>query len=372
MIDLRPSGGSPRPRSRTSSGTAAGSTRSTSIPVPDGDTGTNLEQTMDGIVARLERSEAATTAQLAADVQRAATMEAKGNSGVILSHDRPRHGARPRRGRAGRRRCDGRGVPRRRDERVRRGEAAGGGDDADRDPRDGRGGRAPEVRALPLADGALGGSSRGATTPSRGRPSMLDKLREAGVVDAGGAGLVELARGVLHELTGEPLPEVPDVTDEITEESIHHEESEYRYCTVFVVEGDGLDLDGAACEPRAARRLAARHGRRVGREGARPHRRARGRARPGTRGRRRRRRARRDQRHAQPGRRAGALARAAPRRRAGAATPRWRSSPSRRASGNRESSAARARRSSIEGGQTTNPSVGQILEGDRPRSTPIT
>ena len=47
-------------------------------PVPDGDTGTNLEMTMQGIVAELERSTAATTAQLAADVQRAATMEAKG------------------------------------------------------------------------------------------------------------------------------------------------------------------------------------------------------------------------------------------------------------------------------------------------------
>ena len=54
-------------------------------PVPDGDTGTNLEKTMEGIVEALARSTATTTAQLAADAQRAATMEAKGNSGVILS-----------------------------------------------------------------------------------------------------------------------------------------------------------------------------------------------------------------------------------------------------------------------------------------------
>src|ERR1044072_7617440 len=52
-------------------------------PVPDGDTGTNLQKTMEGIVAELDRSDAVPTAQLAADVQRAATMEAKGNSGVI-------------------------------------------------------------------------------------------------------------------------------------------------------------------------------------------------------------------------------------------------------------------------------------------------
>ena len=53
-------------------------------PVPDGDTGTNLTLTMQGIVDELDRSTAKTTAELAADVQRAATMEAKGNSGVIL------------------------------------------------------------------------------------------------------------------------------------------------------------------------------------------------------------------------------------------------------------------------------------------------
>ena len=53
--------------------------------MPDGDTGTNLTLTMQGIVDELDRSTAKTTAELAADVQRAATMEAKGNSGVILS-----------------------------------------------------------------------------------------------------------------------------------------------------------------------------------------------------------------------------------------------------------------------------------------------
>jgi len=108
----------------------------------------------------------------------------------------------------------------------------------------------PDVRALPVVEGLGRVVARGDDTVRR-TPDMLDKLREAGVVDAGGAGLVELVRGVLHELTGEPLPDVPEVTQEITEESIHHEESEYRYCTVFVVEGDALDLDAlhASLEP---------------------------------------------------------------------------------------------------------------------------
>jgi hypothetical protein len=100
----------------------------------------------------------------------------------------------------------------------------------------------PDVQALPVVEGLARVVSRGDDAVER-TPTMLAKLAEAGVVDAGGAGLVELVRGVLHGLTGEPLPDVPDVTEELTEEAIHHEESEFRYCTVFVVEGAELDLD---------------------------------------------------------------------------------------------------------------------------------
>jgi uncharacterized protein len=71
-------------------------------------------------------------------------------------------------------------------------------------------------------------------------PQMLDVLREAGVVDAGGAGLVELLRGLTAAVSGEPLPE-PAPREELGLEAIHQELSRFRYCTVFVVEGEGLD-----------------------------------------------------------------------------------------------------------------------------------
>jgi DAK2 domain fusion protein YloV len=107
-----------------------------------------------------------------------------------------------------------------------------------------------DVRSLPVVEGLARVVARGDDAVRR-TPDMLDKLREAGVVDAGGAGLVELVRGGLHGLTGVALQDEPEVTDEITEEAIHHEESEYRYCTVFVVEGEALDLDSlhASLEP---------------------------------------------------------------------------------------------------------------------------
>jgi DAK2 domain fusion protein YloV len=72
---------------------------------------------------------------------------------------------------------------------------------------------------------------------------MLPVLKEAGVVDAGAAGLLEIVRGIHAALTGEALPEPPELEEELGLDAIHQELSRYRYCTVFVIEGDGLDAD---------------------------------------------------------------------------------------------------------------------------------
>jgi hypothetical protein len=77
---------------------------------------------------------------------------------------------------------------------------------------------------------------------------MLDVLRNAGVVDAGGAGLVEIARGMVYGATGEELPDAPVESESLGLDAIHLELSEYRYCTVFVVEGEGLDKDALESE----------------------------------------------------------------------------------------------------------------------------
>ena len=139
-------------------------------PVPDGDTGTNLTLTMQGIVDELDRSTAKTTAELAADVQRAATMEAKGNSGVILSTIVRGWRASS----ASTSTVDGEiladAIRSRGDERVPGGEGAGRGDDADRHPRDGRGGgaaRGPRRSRSPRRSPAR---SHAVTTRSSGRP----------------------------------------------------------------------------------------------------------------------------------------------------------------------------------------------------------
>ncbi len=73
-------------------------------------------------------------------------------------------------------------------------------------------------------------------------PEQLAVLRESGVVDAGGHGLVLILAGVVAGLKGDgaALPEVahhepPKLTRP------HHEDSRYRYCTNFIVSGTGLD-----------------------------------------------------------------------------------------------------------------------------------
>jgi hypothetical protein len=84
--------------------------------------------------------------------------------------------------------------------------------------------------------------ARGDDTVAQTR-DMLPVLKEAGVVDAGAAGLVEIVRGIHAALTGAQLVPPPEETEEIAFEAIHQELSRFRYCTVFVVEGDELDAD---------------------------------------------------------------------------------------------------------------------------------
>ncbi|HSK49172.1 MAG TPA: DAK2 domain-containing protein [Solirubrobacterales bacterium] len=72
-------------------------------------------------------------------------------------------------------------------------------------------------------------------------PEQLAVLRESGVVDAGGHGLVLILAGVVAARRGDgaAAPEVP--RQAAARPSLpHHEDSRYRYCTNFIVSGAGL------------------------------------------------------------------------------------------------------------------------------------
>ncbi len=72
-------------------------------------------------------------------------------------------------------------------------------------------------------------------------PEQLEVLRESGVVDAGGHGLVLILAGVVAGLRGddEAAPEIPHHEAPRLSRP-HHEDSRYRYCTNFIVAGSGL------------------------------------------------------------------------------------------------------------------------------------
>ena len=122
----------------------------------------------------------------------------------------------------------------------------------------------PEVDELLRAVLARGEAALARTT------ELLDVLREAGVVDAGGAGLVEIVRGIVAAVTGEELA-LPDAAPELGLEAIHRELSEFRYCTAFLVEGSAARRGLARTRAGGPWRLAARRGRRVGAQDPRAH-----------------------------------------------------------------------------------------------------
>jgi DAK2 domain fusion protein YloV len=72
-------------------------------------------------------------------------------------------------------------------------------------------------------------------------PEQLAVLRESGVVDAGGHGLVLILAGVVAALRGDgaEVPEVPR-QQAARPSQPHHEDSRFCYCTNFIVAGSGL------------------------------------------------------------------------------------------------------------------------------------
>ena len=223
------------------------------FPVPDGDTGTNMYLTLVDTLSQDAERENVSAREVAVSMARGALWGAKGNSGVILSQ-------------------------------FFKGLAAGLDNSEDfgpaefahalqlaRDfaykavgqPREGtmltvlrytadaalEAGDSPDMAAL------LAPVSEAARRAVALTPTMLPVLRQAGVVDAGGHGVLVILEGLRMWAAGEtPLEEElppPDaigvgedagtVSDEFLEAV---EEEEFGYCTQLLVEGEGLDSDG--------------------------------------------------------------------------------------------------------------------------------
>lgn len=72
-------------------------------------------------------------------------------------------------------------------------------------------------------------------------PEMLPVLKEAGVVDSGGAGLLCIVEGMLAQLMGESIEETPDIDNLIAKAPVGSgfgpdSQLEYGYCTEFILQ----------------------------------------------------------------------------------------------------------------------------------------
>ena len=218
-------------------------------PVPDGDTGSNMARTLDAVVAELDKHPDSLDETYNA-ISHGSLMGARGNSGVILSQIlrglsatlkvASEHGA------------------------VKVAEALKAASVAAYDsvlkPIEGT--ILTVVRES--ADAAVRAAGDGATLAAMLRvaraagreslantPELLPVLKEAGVVDAGGAGFLLLLDSALHVVDGEPLPEPENLSGPNTEQLIAVmkrgetgangagvDVSELRYEVMFLLEID--------------------------------------------------------------------------------------------------------------------------------------
>jgi DAK2 domain fusion protein YloV len=234
------------------------------FPVADGDTGDNMAMTMRAVMEELDRLDGQEVdevgrTELVQALARAALMGARGNSGVILSQI-VRGAAEELASRPGEL-IDPTLVA------AAFARAADAAYDSVRDPAEGtmltvfremahslsrqlahldqekqRLGRdvSEEEQDAVLAEVLERAIADGERAVAR-TPEQLEVLRESGVVDAGGHGLVLILAGVVAGLRGDGA-EAPEVQHyEPPRRSLpHHEDSRYRYCTNFIVAGNGL------------------------------------------------------------------------------------------------------------------------------------
>ena len=223
------------------------------FPVPDGDTGTNMFLTLRSINEEMDAAPRENLSLTTARMARAALLGARGNSGLILAQFF-------------------KGLA----QALRDGYEVSGAGFANGmrfttenayaavpNPREGTmltvfrecaDAAERAVRETPGFEPVLAASASQALDTTRRTPEMLDILQEAGVVDSGGFGFTIMLFGALEALRGEGdggvIVAPPAVGDRGSaasstvraEFALSAQEEIWGYCTVFAIEGEGLDL----------------------------------------------------------------------------------------------------------------------------------
>ncbi len=211
------------------------------FPVPDGDTGTNMSQTMSAAVRELNARSAPTVGDVANTVARGALKGARGNSGVILSQifrgiSRVLDGAEEM------------------DAQLFAKALRQGADTAYKavmKPKEGTILTVARVIAEDLEKEVLKTNDlmelmefvlKSGDAILKKTPEMLPVLKQAGVVDSGGKGLMVLYAGFNAALHGEPIEDMElnqaagmTLPGEFVDDHEALEEITFAYCTEFIV-----------------------------------------------------------------------------------------------------------------------------------------
>ncbi|MDD3270269.1 MAG: DAK2 domain-containing protein [Syntrophomonadaceae bacterium] len=216
------------------------------FPVPDGDTGTNMYLTLLSAVKEGEKNCGSNLGKVSKAVSMGSLMGARGNSGVILSQ--------VFRGMA--RSMEGKEQADAVDLALALRTGSETAYEAVMKPIEGtiltvirETARACENEALKKKDvvaALMAGIQAGNATLEK-TPSMLPILKEAGVVDAGGQGLLLFLEGALEGLLQDKeilLDDYRDIsTSPLANKKIDAKlEIEFQYCTEVLVKGEKLDL----------------------------------------------------------------------------------------------------------------------------------
>ena len=229
------------------------------FPVPDGDTGTNMSLTMRSGIERCQDDESPTAGEIAGQLAQGTFFGARGNSGVILSQFFKGFSDALQ----GRDVCSAADLANALDmARVASYGAVG-------NPREGtmltviRRAAEAALEADQGSDfaGVMEAAFGASCIALKNTPEQLPVLKEAGVVDSGGLGVVVILGGALEALDPERSRSVGAETGlegiidssmaslggsgQIQDQGFVHSslEENWGYCTEFIINGDGLSLE---------------------------------------------------------------------------------------------------------------------------------
>jgi DAK2 domain fusion protein YloV len=199
------------------------------FPVPDGDTGTNMHLTMQSVRRQLEQEDSSTMASFAHALSYGSLLGARGNSGVILSQV-----------------LKGFADVARKSESLDAAATVAALDGATRSAYAAVMKPVEGTILTVMREAAAGAGASGSNRPlavlrsalDAGRlalertPEQLPLLKEAGVVDAGGLGLLKIFEGILAHFEGRRLPPRPEVKARAQQQFA---EEDFGFCTEFLL-----------------------------------------------------------------------------------------------------------------------------------------